>query len=628
MEKSIEATIILFKSYVGEKANAVDEDCLKQGVAIPENAPNEVKDFACRYYGVDHLKINQSFHKDYSTVAKADLETLVIQQAINYATTYGFEAMGMSADAYVPNEKLDTVEVLKTFTIINPISKAELKERIIELASSSIALSSFTLKNIKHLLTYIDNIDVIKNRELRSLWYEANNRVPSDAEEFIRYLIYIGTGSTLKINSPEFKAFWKWTKKFQPEDLDKVNKALSTYNAENGLIPLAKIWYRNEWFFLAVKNNGNRTIINKIRKLAYKHYQPVKTDIMSLMTSKEFSDEELGECAKRLKKVTTYKLFAIYNTLSYSKQNSSLIAYRVRNGKTFIKEAERNIPEDIDKKMQLVLSEIQSRIDLTGQSFYIPAGISYGVPTSEKAFIGNVPENTVIELDKPEDDLILGIHWNNVETEEGEERIDLDLHAYDELGRSFGWNAHYKDKDNEVLFTGDMTDAPSPNGASEFFFVSKNVKANMIMSVTNFTRRGFKVPFDIIIAKADHTQEVDKNYVVNPNNIIFKMSSETTEEATLGTVIFGDKIQFVMSAQSVNTGIGGMTEEYSQKLAKITESKLESALTLEEVLTSCGAKIVTSKIDAIDLSLETISKDTIISLFTNNHKSKGVNNGW
>ena len=165
-----------------------------------------------------------------------------------------------------------------------------------------------------------------------------------------------------------------------------------------------------------------------------------------------------------------------------------------------------------------------------------------------------------------------------------------------------------------------MTDAPLPNGASEFFFVSKNVKASMIMSVTNFTRRGFKVPFDIIIAKADHTQEVDKNYVVNPNDIIFKMSSETTEEATLGTVIFGDKIQFVMSAQSVNTGIGGMSEEYSQKLAKITESKLESALTLEEVLTSCGAKISTSKKDAIDLSLEAISKDTIINIFNNNDK--------
>lgn len=622
MEKSIEATIVLFKSYVGEKANAVDEDCLKKGVAIPENAPAEVKDFACRYYGVDHLKINQSFHKDYSTVAKADLETLIIQQAINYATTYGFEAMGMPADAYVPNEKLDMVEVLKTFTIINPISKAELKERVVELASSGVALSSFTLKNLKYLLTYIDNYEVIKNRELRSIWYEANNSVPSEADEFIRYLIYIGTGSTLKINSPEFKWFWETAKKFQPEKLEQINKALSTYNAENGLVPLARIWYRNEWFFLAVKNKGNRTIINKIRKLAYKHYKPAKVDILSLMSSKEFSDEKLKECTEGLKKVTIYKLFALYNTLSYSKLNSNLIAYRVRNGKTFIKDTERNIPADIDNKIKLVLSEIQSRIDLAGKSFYIPHNISYGAPISEKAFIGNVPENTVIELDKPEDDLIVGIHWNNVKTEQGEERIDLDLHAYDELGRSFGWNSAYKDVKNEILFTGDMTDAPTPNGASEFFFVSKNVKANMIMSVTNFTRRGVKVPFDIIIAKADHSQELDKNYIVNPNEIIFKMSSELTDEATLGSVVFGENIKFVMSAQSINTGIVGMPKEYSEKLAEITESKLESALTLNELLTLCGAEIVKTKNKATDLSLESISKDTFIIIFN------GVSNEW
>ncbi len=196
----------------------------------------------------------------------------------------------------------------------------------------------------------------------------------------------------------------------QSENLRQINQALSTYNAENGLIQLAKIWYRNEWFFLAVKNRGNRTIINKIRKLAYKHYQPEKADIMFLMTSKVFSDEELSECADKLKKATIYKLFAIYNTLSYGKNNPNLIAYRVRNGKTFIKDGERNIPNDINLKMQLVLDEIKSRIDLSGQSFYIPSNVSYGVPTSEKAFIGNVPENTVFELDKPEDDLIVGIH--------------------------------------------------------------------------------------------------------------------------------------------------------------------------------------------------------------------------
>lgn len=616
MEDKTKASILLFKAYVGEKANGVDSECLKVGVAIPKNAPNSVKEFACKTYGVDHLKINEAFHKDYTTVAESDIETLIIQQLINYATTYGFEALGLPADAYVPDEKLDMVEVLKIFTVINPISEEELKEKVLELASSGIALSSYTLRNLKHLLPYIDNCDVIKNRELRSMWYVANNTVPSDAEEFIRYLIYISTGATLKINSPEFRNYWKYVKEYQPDVLKKINNCLNTYNAENGLVPLAKIWYRNEWFFLTIKNEGNRTIINKIRKLAYKYYKPVKTDIMMQMTSKEFSDEELQVCENRLKKATIYKLFAIFNVLKFSQKNIKLNAYRIRNGKTFIKEADKDTVNDIEKKLELVRSEIKSRVDLNGKKYYIPTNVSYGLPMSEKAYIGNVPENTVIELDKPEDDLIVGIHWNNVKTDKGEERIDLDLHAYDEIGRSFGWNSSYKDEENKILFSGDMTDAPAPNGASEFFFVSKDVKANMIMSVTNFTRTGSVVPFDIIIAIADHTQDVKKNYIVNPNNIVFKMSSEITDEATIGTVLFDDKIRFVLSAQSINTGIRGMSKEYAEKLSEIIKLKQDTSLDLTDVLCSCGAVLAKDKDDAIDLSLDAISKDTIINIFS------------
>ena len=37
----------------------------------------------------------------------------------------------------------------------------------------------------------------------------------------------------------------------------------------------------------------------------------------------------------------------------------------------------------------------------------------------------------------------------------------------------FGWDANYRDDNRLVLFSGDVTSAPYPNGATEAFFVNK-----------------------------------------------------------------------------------------------------------------------------------------------------------
>ena len=51
-------------------------------------------------------------------------------------------------------------------------------------------------------------------------------------------------------------------------------------------------------------------------------------------------------------------------------------------------------------------------------------------------------------------------------------RIDLDLSMMN-VGGKIGWDGMYRSSHGDVLFSGDVTDAPLPHGASEFFYISK-----------------------------------------------------------------------------------------------------------------------------------------------------------
>ena len=98
MEKEI---LRLFKGFLGEKSNAVNEKGLKYGLLIPSTANEAVVDNAIELYGKDGKKWNQTFHKDFEIVRNAPIEDLIAQQLIHYITTYGFESLGMYSIAFL-----------------------------------------------------------------------------------------------------------------------------------------------------------------------------------------------------------------------------------------------------------------------------------------------------------------------------------------------------------------------------------------------------------------------------------------------------------------------------------------------------------------------------------------------
>src|SRR5438874_2551824 len=112
--------------------------------------------------------------------------------------------------------------------------------------------------------------------------------------------------------------------------------------------------------------------------------------------------------------------------------------------------------------------------------------------------------------------MVAGIHWEN----QNHHRIDLDLSIMSPEVGKIGWNGSYRTADRSILFSGDLTDAPRPKGASELFYIGKEARGVFIMFVNYFNYdEKVEVPFKILVA---HEKPVNpqSHYTVDPNNIM------------------------------------------------------------------------------------------------------------
>lgn len=657
----------LFKSYLGEKSEFLWEDGLKYGLLIPNTADKEIVNEAIKQYGKDGKKWNETFHKDFEIVKNAPIEDLIAQQMIHYITTYGFESLGFydSDLVYMPNEKLEIPELDKDssveFITIKPITEAELTEKLMVLLTSGIALSEQTIKDIMVLSDYIDKdrFDEISNREIKTALYDKYNIMPRNPEEFLRFLIFKTTGNTLKIQDSNTINSIK--------DCDKklAFKMLKSYidNTPNGYSKLSSIFLRNKNLFLAFKNrDGNKeinTIINKLRKLAIKNHKPLKKNILDCLTD-ENADINLTSLQEELNNITIFREIRIINGILYRLKGTENIVYKIRNGKSYFKklnDPKTKYIERLEYLYKVIYNHLKNRVSLKVKDkiIYIPDNITYAAPTSEKQFNGNIPEGSYLEIPRGED-LVYGVHWTNIlngANQESsyygempkrcsEERVDLDLKQMNK-SEIFGWDASYRSKSGNILFSGDVTDAPNPNGATELFYVDKNYGYGAFLITLNmFTGNSQDVPFEFVIAKGDGTN-VRKNYVINPNNILEKIDmtiKKSERQMVVGFISIGETIKFYFNDFSAGASIRTSrqdditlgTFDYLQAYSKVQ-------LKLNDLLKDSGAKIINEPtykklvvtVDEegnevsqeekeipvdIDLSTSAITKETLIDLLS------------
>ena len=612
----------LFKSYLGEKSELLWEDGFKYRLLIPNTADKDIVDEAIKQYGKDGKKWNKTFHKDFEIVKNAPIEDLIAQQMIHYITTYGFESLGFydSDLVYMPNEKLEIPELDKDssveFITIKPITEAELTEKLMVLLTSGIALSEQTIKDIMVLSDYIDKdrFDEISNREIKTALYDKYNIMPRNPEEFLRFLIFKTTGNTLKIqDSNTINSIKNCDKKL-------AFKMLKSYinNTPNGYSKLSSIFLRNKNLFLAFKNkDGNKeinTIINKLRKLAIKNHKPLKKNILDCLTD-ENADINLTSLQEELNNITIFREIRIINGILYRLKGTENIVYKIRNGKSYVKKL--NDPkikyiERLEYLYKVIYNHLRNRVSLKVKDkiIYIPDNITYAVPTSEKQFNGNIPEGSYLEIPRGED-LVYGVHWTNIlnginqessyygemPKRDSEERVDLDLKQMNK-SEIFGWDASYRSKSGNILFSGDVTDAPNPNGATELFYVDKNYGYGAFLITLNmFTGNSQDVPFEFVIAKGDGTN-VRKNYVINPNNILEKIDmtiKKSERQMVVGFISIGETIKFYFNDFSAGASIRTSrqdditlgTFDYLQAYSKVQ-------LKLNDLLKDSGA-ILTDK---------------------------------
>lgn len=566
--------------------------------------------------GLTSEKLNSSFHKSWTKIKNASDEQLLIEQIIHYVTTYGFEEMGIhdSNSIYIPKEKLEIPELKDdiNLTIIKGYTKKELKEKLLNLLSSGIALKDDTMNDIMEVIKFVGfnscDIDSIRNKEIKIMLYDKLDMIPEEPVEFLRYIVVKLTGDTLLIKNKELIEKIKLSDK-------KVKSYFNSYKKEYGLEKLSEIFYRFKPLFLAMKSKDElRPIINKLRRYAIAHHKPLKADLLNSITAllKNNKDINFTELNNELNKVNTFRKIRLVYALKFRMTESDSILYKVRNGKSYAKSFSFQNSPKVKKVFDIVLSSITSDVakNINKKKIYLPKNMVYSLSATEKQFTGYFPSGSYVDIDK---DMIFGVYWENVNNS----RIDLDLSLISNDGK-IGWDRSFRNDDRSIMFSGDMTDASG--GASELFYVKKQLICSSIVMLNyyNAASDSIDVPFKIITAR-EEAKDFKQNYMVNPNNVVAIAKSKISpknKQKILGLLVATTNgCRFYFCETAIGKSITSGENKYTQQSRDYLFNYHRNTIDLYDVLCKAGARFVDDKKDCdIDLSAENLEKDTIINL--------------
>lgn len=581
--------------------------------------------------GLTPKQLNASFHKSWGKIKEASIEQLVIEQLIHYVTTYGFEELGIFNDdsVYIPTERLEIPNIKLDkikLVVIKGYTESELKDKLLKLLSFGIALKEDTIEAIVEIATNVEitteEIEKIKNKEVKIMLYDYLEKIPKNPTEFMRYLIYKATNKTLIIKDKETIEALK--EKSRNNDTDIVI-LFDKYKNKYSLEKLAEVFYRYKPLFLALKQNSKMNkYINKIRKLANKHHKPMKEDYLNSITRKikdgSLWDEEIAKFVGETEKVNIFRRIRLAYALKFRTSDAESILYRIRNGKAYTTNFNFKNKELAQKVLSVLLQSIINDIKLNveGKKIYIPENIKYALPTTEKQFTGNIPSGSYVSIPK---DMVFGIHWENVDNH----RIDLDLSLTNITQGKIGWDSRYRTSERDILFSGDITNASKPNGASELFYIQKQNDTSYLVNLNyyNFNKR-VPVPFKIIVAE-EAVKNFNGNYMVNPNNVVAINKTIIDKlQKILGLVTAEpEECRFYFTETNLGKSITSSVSNVTENARKYIMNYYKNTITLNEVLKDAGAEIVDSEEDCdINLTPETLEKDTILNLLIKNDKEK------
>ncbi len=566
--------------------------------------------------GLSGEQANSSFHKSWKKIKEANIETLVFEQLVHYFTTYGFEELGIYQEdtVYIPEEILKIPQLKGeklSLILIKGHTKEELKQRLLDLLNSGIALKENTITDALDVATYlslnIDEVETIRNREVKIAMYDYLAIVPKDPVELLRYLVFKATNKTLLIKDVETISQIK-----ARNNID-ILGIINRYAKTQGLDRLGEIFYRFKPLFLAFRTSKQlKSTINKIRKLAVKNHKPMPEDYLNSVTKKIKHGEDILsiELAGELAKANIFRKIRLAYALQYRTLETGSILYKIRNGKGWAEGFSFDNKNLSKVVLKMVIKSISEDIkpNISGKKIYIPKNITYPLPATEKQFTGMLPSGTCITLPK---DMVVGVYWENVE----ENRIDLDLSLV-AMEIKYGWDGLYRGGDTGVLFSGDMTDAH--NGASELYYIKRKVTHAYLLFLNyyNFDAK-IPVPFKILVGY-EQIKDFKRNFMIDPNSIIVVTESISNQkQKVLGLLVPGtDCIKFYFSEINIGKSISSSQTEYAENTRKYLLNYHQDMISLNEILIQAGGKLVNSpdRCD-FDLSPNKLEKTTFTNLF-------------
>lgn len=671
------AVLKLFKGIVYDGSNELKEynesfitNFLSNGIIlddtaikiVSQNDNQKLLEIINNLYGKPNY-LNNTFYKSYSDVSEASDLKLFLDKILHYLTTYGFENLGIydESTVYIPNKEIG-LEISSEpiyFTKIKTYSINEVKLKVINMLNSGIALKHETINLLINIIKDLNiiadiNIDDIKNREAKCIISYELSLIPDNGDDILRTLVYIALENTSLIRSVRVFRDIQLTLYTNPSRFIDCYNYIKKLNKESTIKTISETFLRNKQLWLAFKFHDDtfnsdqvdveivkfiNKFINKLRKQAIHNHKSVKIAYNLSNIKYEIIASAIDNNYKKLtKNETIYSKIKAYNyiisLLNVDNEDFNYKNYRIRNGKTYSieKQNKKVINVNLYKSLSIKLyDDISNTIKqkIGNNKIYIPKNIVYVAPVSEKKFVDGIPELSYIKI---ENSLNIGVHWENIVSNKQEINTDLDLKLVG-IDSMFGWDAEYREK-NDILFTGDLTVAPiKRGGATEAFLISNNKSAKLLM-LNNYTNR-CDVDYKLMIEDVNMSEEIKTKFIDCKSgvykeqddkerfkaNTIFDLNKTLTLNSKIGYCAFSQKNigvykdnKFYFTGSQIGQGATTIRKDYIDTYLKAIQNEAENHLSINELLKDY---LVEDKKDAqIDLSLDNITSDTFINLFS------------
>lgn len=587
-------TLELFN--VVEKGQSKDPVFLENhGVFIDSTATYAIKDI--KEY-LQNLKLsgndlNKTFHKSWKTVVDSTRLELAIQQVMHYMSTYG---SNFEAEMYIPEEVLNVPKTKLKVSVIKSLTKEELIEKCLDVLRSGIALKEETLNDLFNLLDTLDykfsGNENIKNKEANLLIAVRYRIYPDSVEEFVRYLVYRSTQSSSLVKNEEL------FNSIKSSNTD-ISLDLESYDMKK----VAQVFNRFKPIFLSFKQSheNNKKYINKLAKLSKVYHQPMPQNALNLVTQNKLTKKD----SHWLDNASIYALFKALSACYTRMNGQDTFVYRIRNGKSFVNS--NNVNTNVVKdNYEFLLNYLKTKLNGEGKNIFIPKQVIYALPTSEKLFVGNIPTGTKFLAKK----IAAGIYWEN-----SWGARDLDLSGLNIAGK-IGWNSDYHDHENNIIYSGDITNAK--NGAVEYLHASGG-KLDPTLVMNNVFSGEHDAGYKIVIGEGSN---ISRKFMMNPNKVLAEVKCNSVQKNTVLGMLMNEDNN-MKSFILLNFGAGQARVSGESEISKNATTALyqqwHNPISLNELLNECGFNVLNEKEDGVelyaDLSLDNLTKSTFIDLF-------------